>query len=204
MAPANVISTSYSYDEWELSPAYMQRQCNEYAKVKFCLLFSSGLIAFAVAHAIGQLGLMGVTILYSSGDYGVAGNGGICLDSTGEPAFPGTAFAPSFPGGCPYITSVGATQVNPGAKVTDPESACMQVIYSGGGFSNVFPMPSWQKSAVESYLSNYPPGYPEGTYNTSGSRAYPDLSANGCVCLRDALPLSMRGLGTDRCCDTQC
>ncbi|KAI0663745.1 subtilisin-like protein [Cubamyces menziesii] len=157
VAPANVISTSYSYDEWELSPAYMQRQCNEYAK----------------------LGLMGVTILYSSGDYGVAGNGGICLDSTGEPAFPGTAFAPSFPGGCPYITSVGATQVNPGAKVTDPESACMQVIYSGGGFSNVFPMPSWQKSAVESYLSNYPPGYPEGTYNTSGSRAYPDLSANG-------------------------
>ena len=34
---ANVISISYSYDEWELSPAYMQRQCNEYAKVKFRL-----------------------------------------------------------------------------------------------------------------------------------------------------------------------
>ncbi|KAH9902589.1 subtilisin-like protein [Cubamyces lactineus] len=157
VTPAHVISTSYSYDEWELSPAYMMRQCNEYAK----------------------LGLMGVTVLYSSGDYGVAGNGGICLDSTGEPAFPGTAFAPSFPGGCPYITSVGATQVNPGAKVTDPESACMQVIYSGGGFSNVFAMPSWQKNAVENYLSKYSPGYPEGTYNTSGSRAYPDLSANG-------------------------
>ncbi|KAI0648913.1 subtilisin-like protein [Trametes meyenii] len=157
VTPAHVISTSYSYDEWELSPAYMQRQCAEYAK----------------------LGLMGVTVLYSSGDYGVAANGGICLDSQGEPQFGGNVFAPSFPGGCPYITSVGATQVNPGAKVTDPESACNQVIFSGGGFSNVFPMPSYQKSAVEGYLSKYPPPYTSGQYNTSGSRAYPDLSANG-------------------------
>ncbi|CDO77010.1 hypothetical protein BN946_scf184298.g37 [Trametes cinnabarina] len=157
VTPAHVISTSYSYDEWELTPAYEQRQCAEYAK----------------------LGLMGVTMLYSSGDYGVAGNGGICLDSDGEPDFFGTSFAPSFPGSCPFITSVGATQVNPGAKVTDPESACMQVIFSGGGFSNVFAMPSYQKSAVEHYLSKYAPAYPAGTFNTSGSRAYPDLSANG-------------------------
>ncbi|KAI0671929.1 subtilisin-like protein [Trametes maxima] len=157
VTPAHVISTSYSYDEWELSPAYMQRQCAEY----------------------GKLGLMGVTVLYSSGDYGVAGNGGLCLNSEDNPEFGGNVFAPSFPGGCPYITSVGATQVNPGAKVTDPESACNQVIFSGGGFSNVFPMPSYQKSAVEGYLSKYPPPYTSGQYNTSGSRAYPDLSANG-------------------------
>ncbi|KAI0366291.1 subtilisin-like protein [Pilatotrama ljubarskyi] len=156
VTPAHVISTSYSYDEFDLTPAYMERQCAEYAK----------------------LGLMGVTVLFSSGDYGVAGNGGICLDSEGFPDFEGDVFAPSFPGGCPYITSVGATQINPGAKVTDPESACMQVIYSGGGFSDVFAMPSYQKSAVEKYLSQYPPGY-AGQFNTSGSRAYPDLSANG-------------------------
>ncbi|KAI9066070.1 subtilisin-like protein [Trametes sanguinea] len=157
VTPAHVISTSYSYDEWELTPAYEQRQCAEYAK----------------------LGLMGVTMLFSSGDYGVAGNGDICLAPNGAPTYPTGAFAPAFPGGCPYITSVGATQINPGAKVTDPESACMQVIYSGGGFSNVFPMPSYQKSAVENYLSKHAPDYPAGTYNTSGSRAYPDLSANG-------------------------
>ncbi|KAJ2986807.1 hypothetical protein NUW54_g9621 [Trametes sanguinea] len=157
VTPAHIISTSYSYDEWELTPAYEQRQCAEYAK----------------------LGLMGVTMLFSSGDYGVAGNGDICLAPNGAPTYPTGAFAPAFPGGCPYITSVGATQINPGAKVTDPESACMQVIYSGGGFSNVFPMPSYQKSAVETYLSKYAPDYPAGTYNTSGSRAYPDLSANG-------------------------
>lgn len=128
---------------------------------------------------------MGVTVLYSSGDFGVAANGGLCLDSEGFLDFDGDIFAPSFPGGCPYITSVGATQVNPGAKVTDPESACNQVIFSGGGFSNVFAMPSYQKSAVTNYLTKYPPPFAsQGVYNTSGSRAYPDISANGWVISR--------------------
>ena len=77
------------------------------------------------------------------------------------------------------MTSVGATQVNPGAKVTDPESACNQVIYSGGGFSNVFKMPDYQKSAVETYMTKYTPSYSTDLYNATGSRAYPDLSANG-------------------------
>ncbi|OSX61657.1 hypothetical protein POSPLADRAFT_1040138 [Postia placenta MAD-698-R-SB12] len=158
VTPAYVMSTSYSYDEVELTPAYEQRQCAEYAK----------------------LGLMGTTILYSSGDYGVAGNGGICLDSEGYESYDGTVFNPSFPGTCPYVTSVGATQVNPGASVYEPESACEQVIYSGGGFSNVFAMPSYQKAAVEHYMATYPPSYSDGTYNTSGtSRAYPDIAANG-------------------------
>ena len=60
--PTNVISTSYAYNEADLSPFYTARQCSEYAK----------------------LGLMGVTVLYSSGDYGVAGNGGYCLTANGE------------------------------------------------------------------------------------------------------------------------
>lgn len=33
VTPAYVMSTSYSYDEVELTPAYEQRQCAEYAKV---------------------------------------------------------------------------------------------------------------------------------------------------------------------------
>ncbi|KAJ6552290.1 peptidase S8/S53 domain-containing protein [Mycena vulgaris] len=45
----NVISTSYGYNEADLTPFYTARQCNEYAK----------------------LGFMGVTVLYSSGDNGV-------------------------------------------------------------------------------------------------------------------------------------
>ncbi|OBZ66333.1 Aorsin [Grifola frondosa] len=137
----------------------MHRQCAEYAK----------------------LGLMGTTVLYSSGDYGVAGNGDLCIDSNGAQAFFGTIFNPTFPAGCPYITSVGGTQVDPGATPTEPESAWMDLIdeaYSSGGFSNVFAIPDYQKSSVEKYLQEYPPPYASDVWNSSGSRAFPDLSAN--------------------------
>jgi len=111
-------------------------------------------------------------------------------------------FNPSFPGTCPYITSVGATMVKPGAMVTQaqPEMACMDVIYSGGGFSNYFAMPSYQQEAVDYYLKTYPPDYPATMWNSTGmvsclrkrdaciidlsryqSRAFPDISANGAV-----------------------
>lgn len=60
-ASSKVISTSYSYNEADLTPFYEMRQCQEYAK----------------------LGMMGTTFLYSSGDYGVAGNGGQCLNANG-------------------------------------------------------------------------------------------------------------------------
>lgn len=63
----------------------------------------------------------------------------------------------AFPSTCPYVTSIGATQINPGATVADPEVACQEVIFSGGGFSNVFPMPSYQQAAVQNYLTNYKP-----------------------------------------------
>jgi len=84
-APTKVISTSYSYNEADLTPFYEQRQCNEYMK----------------------LGLLGVSVLYSSGDYGVAGNGGQCIAANGS-FNNGTSgrFNPSFPGTCPYVTSV--------------------------------------------------------------------------------------------------
>ncbi|KIM92450.1 hypothetical protein PILCRDRAFT_123424, partial [Piloderma croceum F 1598] len=156
--PANVISTSYSYNEADLTPAYAARQCAEYAK----------------------LGLMGVTVLYSSGDNGVAGNNNTCLNPDGSQSADGKLFNPSFPSTCPYITSVGATQVNPNSTVFQPESACEQEIYSGGGFSNYFSIPNYQKDSVQSYFKNYPPPYSKttNTYNSSG-RGFPDLSANG-------------------------
>ncbi|KAG0699469.1 peptidase S8/S53 domain-containing protein [Suillus ampliporus] len=156
--PANVISTSYGYNEADLSVAYAIRQCNEYAK----------------------LGLMGVTILYSSGDYGVEGNGETCLNPDGNQTTDGKIFNPTFPSTCPYVTSVGATQVSPGQSVWEPENACEEVIYSGGGFSNYFSMPDYQKGAVEGYLAANPISYSKDIYNSTGtSRAYPDLSANG-------------------------
>ena len=90
-------------------------------------------------------------------------------------------FNPSFPPTCPYVTAVGATQVNPGAKVTDPESACRTIIRSGGGFSNHFAMPGYQKRAVDEYMKDHRPMYPDSQWNSTGSRGYPDISANGCV-----------------------
>ncbi|KAG9242153.1 peptidase S8/S53 domain-containing protein [Calycina marina] len=163
--PAAVISTSYAYNEADLPAAYMVRQCNEYLK----------------------LGLLGTTILYSSGDYGVAGNSGQCCVNPGceggtyNDGGSGT-FNPSFPGTCPYITSVGATQVKSGTAVTatQPEEACETVIYSGGGFSNVFPIPAYQLLAVEAYFLLHKPTYTSAQYNNSRvTRGFPDVSANG-------------------------
>ncbi|KAK7965840.1 uncharacterized protein PG986_000117 [Apiospora aurea] len=120
---ANVISTSYGYNEAALTEAYQKRQCYEYMK----------------------LGLQGVTVLYSSGDFGVAGNNNRCIGNGKFVNGTSGAFNPSFPGTCPYITSVGATQVPTGTNILEaiaskvqPEVACETVIKSGGGFSNVF------------------------------------------------------------------
>ncbi|KAG8220430.1 peptidase S8/S53 domain-containing protein [Butyriboletus roseoflavus] len=156
--PANVISTSYGYNEADLTVAYASRQCAEY----------------------GKLGLMGVTILYSSGDNGVAGNNDLCLNPDGTQSANGKIFNPSFPPTCPYVTSVGATQLSPGKAVVDGEDACEEIIYSSGGFSNYFAMPDYQEDTVSAYLTNTPPAYPSDIWNSTGkSRAYPDISANG-------------------------
>ncbi|OIW31229.1 Pro-kumamolisin [Coniochaeta ligniaria NRRL 30616] len=159
-AATKVISTSYGYNEADLGARYEQRQCNEYMK----------------------LGLMGVTTVYSSGDYGVAGNGGQCIDPLTLAFNNGTdgIFNPSFPGSCPYVTSVGATQILNGSSVRTPESACQDVIFSGGGFSNVFAMPDYQKSAVDAYFANSAPPYGAERFNNSRAvRGFPDVSANG-------------------------
>ena len=73
---------------------------------------------------------------------------------------------------------------------------------SGGGFSNIYPIPEYQRRAVDNYLSRYPPPYKSyarlsgsppnpikvniselqgstnGIWNRHG-RAYPDVAANG-------------------------
>lgn len=103
--PTYVISVSYDQNEADLTPAYVQRQCFEYAK----------------------LGLQGVTALFSSGNGGVATKEGYCIDPQSKNYTKGTSgikFVPLFPGTCPFVTSVGATQINPNSTVYDPESAC--------------------------------------------------------------------------------
>ncbi|KAJ7890306.1 subtilisin-like protein [Mycena leptocephala] len=90
IAPPHTVSISYAQDEVTISAASAMRQCTEYAK----------------------LGMMGTSVFYSSGDNGVAGNGGVCLNSTLQPVDDGTVFNPSFPSTCPFVTSSPSYQAS--------------------------------------------------------------------------------------------
>jgi tripeptidyl-peptidase I len=72
--------------------------------------------------------------------------------------------------GCPYVTSVGATQLNGGRSEVAAQ-------LSSGGFSNYFKTPSYQSAAVRSYIKGLGSEF-AGRYNTSG-RGIPDVSALG-------------------------
>ncbi|KAJ4154749.1 hypothetical protein LMH87_000028 [Akanthomyces muscarius] len=160
--PTNVISVSYGLTEATWPVNYQKRQCDEFMK----------------------LGLQGVTIVFSSGDGGVAGgHGGDCQGSNGE------LFNPASPSSCPYITSVGAVYIPEGNSIDDDEVATSSFA-SGGGFSNIWPQPDYQKSAVSSWFSKHDPGFPNystkdgvipksgGIYNKAG-RGFPDVAALG-------------------------
>jgi tripeptidyl-peptidase-1 len=92
-------------------------------------------------------------------------------------------FLPIFPGGCPYVTTVGATHefepevvaFRPGT--VRPDGSFREIYSSGGGFSNYFPTPGYQKDVVKDYVKGLG-GLYDGLYNKSG-RAYPDIAAQG-------------------------
>ncbi|KAI0062179.1 subtilisin-like protein [Artomyces pyxidatus] len=114
-------------------------------------------IATTLCNAYAQVGARGTSVFFSSGDGGVSGSQStVC-----------TTFVPTFPSTCPYVTSVGGTQ-----GVT--ESAAP---FSSGGFSNYFPIPSYQAAFVKNYVSGLGSKY-AGLFNSSG-RAFPDVSAAG-------------------------
>ncbi|KAG9234614.1 putative alkaline serine protease AorO [Amylocarpus encephaloides] len=159
--PTNVISISYGGDEAGLPVAYQRRQCNEFLK----------------------LGMQGVSVLVASGDSGVEGQQ--CLGRQGK------VFSPDFPASCPYLTAVGGTTLPVGAQAEIDAEVAVTRFPSGGGFSNIYEIPSYQASAVAGYLKNSPPTYKayqtvnatriganSGIYNSAG-RAYPDVSAVG-------------------------
>jgi tripeptidyl-peptidase-1 len=113
-----------------------------------------------------KAGARGISLLYASGDEGSNCKGG--------------KFVPETPGSSPYVTAVGGTEPAEGFPNPGSESA---IGLSSGGFSDYWPMPEWQKTAVSAYLqqSGLPPK--SRGYNVSG-RAYPDISAqatNFCV-----------------------
>ncbi|CAK4033798.1 Tripeptidyl-peptidase SED2 [Lecanosticta acicola] len=141
-----VISTSYADEEQSIPYWYAKRVCQGFA----------------------ALGLRGVSVLFASGDEGVGMDGKCCSSKNASQAM----FLPTFPASCPYVTAVGGTRGwNPEIVGFDARSTFV----SGGGFSNYFPQPSYQRDAVNSYVDSLGAMY-EGLYNRSG-RAYPDISA---------------------------
>lgn len=169
--PTNVISISYGGDEAGWPDFYMKRQCNEWMK----------------------LALQGSTIVMSSGDSGVGGD--ICYGDSGK------IFEVDYASSCPYVLSVGSTEWDrydasvtprPGEKLHE---VATKRFPSGGGFSNVFSTPSYQRDAVSHYLEEIKgrlnfTGYYDVVTNGDfsnvkkgvfhyGGRAYPDVGAVG-------------------------
>ncbi|KAK6359200.1 hypothetical protein TWF696_000364 [Orbilia brochopaga] len=163
--PSLVLSISYGGNEQDYTRKYAVRQCNEFLK----------------------LGLMGVSVLFASGDFGVGGFGAVCRDPSGEYNDGSSGrFTPDYPATCPYLTAVGGTYIPLGKTVFDPELAWNTYLpwigingSSGGGFSEYFSTPSYQQPALSAYLAANPPPYTSAQYNNSGAtRGYPDVAAN--------------------------
>ena len=136
-----------------------------------------------------KLGMQGVSVVLASGDYGVGGPSGD--DNTDGCLGTGQIFSPDFPATCPYITTVGATYLPTGANVNTDSETAVTSFASGGGFSNIYSIPSYQSAAVSTYLTQHTPPYTAyqttdsanigaggGVYNSAG-RGYPDVSAIG-------------------------
>lgn len=109
--PARVISFSYGGPENMFSKPAQVRQCAEFLK----------------------LSLRGVTSIVASGDWGVGsaffepgGRNGCIIGGKQKPhqrSANGKVFNPDYPASCPYILSVGGTQLPLQGNVSDPESA---------------------------------------------------------------------------------
>lgn len=116
--------------------------------------------ATASCNLFAQLGARGVTIIFSSGD---SGPGRTCESNDGSYQ---AKFIPSWPASCPFVTSVGGT------IGSSPEKG---ISFSGGGFSDYFDRPSYQNSAVQSFLDKNGDKW-KGLFNPAG-RGIPDVSA---------------------------
>lgn len=115
-----------------------------------------------------KMAASGHSIIFASGDSGSAYANGVLW--------------PSWPASSPWVTSVGATRFKDDV-VGAPEVAVGQEdgFGSGGGFSKDFPVGTWQKAAVQSYLTANAATLPSKTavkWYPDG-RATPDVSALG-------------------------
>ncbi|KAF2429089.1 subtilisin-like protein [Tothia fuscella] len=153
----SVLSVSYAWNEDWFPAAYIKRQCLEFLK----------------------LGLQGVTVIVASADSGAAGQDGTCLGHM--------RYNPTNPSTCPYVTSVGATQLQQNATSFDDEIAFLKgsnlsatPSSSGGGFSNIFDAPLYQRTAIQGYFEDQAHllTSQSSKFNRNG-RGFPDISAIG-------------------------
>ncbi|KAJ7144419.1 family S53 protease [Mycena epipterygia] len=131
----NVLTTSYGFNEGDLTRAVANNLCNAYM----------------------QLGALGTSLIFSSGDGGVSGSQSQTC----------TNFIPTLPSDCPFVTSVGST-----GGITEVGSS-----FSSGGFSNYFAIPSYQSADVATYLAAIGTTN-SGKFNRTG-RGFPDVAAQG-------------------------
>ncbi|EJT78279.1 LOW QUALITY PROTEIN: hypothetical protein GGTG_03381 [Gaeumannomyces tritici R3-111a-1] len=110
------LSTSYAEEEQSVPREYSLKVCNMFM----------------------QLGARGVSVIFASGDTGPGNN---CVSNADDAT---VVLGPTFPAGCPFVTSVGATA---GAG---PERAAA---FSSGGFSIHHARPDYQDSAVRTYVN---------------------------------------------------
>jgi len=182
----NVVSISYGWSESD--------QCDiDQAECLKLGVNSEGYVERVNAE-FQKIALRGVSVLVASGDSGANGRT--------DPDCTLPYLKPDYPAACPYITAVGATQLDkPTFELSNPPPICTGQGYScpnggdevavsyaqaefasGGGFSNYAPMPSYQQSAVENYL-NTETKLPPATYFNRSNRAYPDVAAIGSAVL---------------------
>lgn len=109
-----------------------------------------------------KMGARGISVIFASGDSGT----GCYLCFYFEPSFPATS---------PYVTSVGATRFL--QEEVGPEAA-VEAFGSGGGMSWHFPMPEYQKTAVENFFATST-NLPESHYYNQAGRGTPDVAALG-------------------------
>lgn len=184
LSPPNVISISFTWSEADFPPQYLFRQCLEFLK----------------------LGLLGVTVVVSTSDWGTASGiePGFCIDEDNGANNATTGkFSPSFPSSCPWVTAVGGTQrttqphknsttttttsastaiasegpENPTNETAFYYATSNRTLSSGGGFSNLFPVPGYQVAATYRYKLIER----ENLLNLTGrftptARGYPDVA----------------------------
>ncbi|KAG7006627.1 tripeptidyl-peptidase SED1 [Physcia stellaris] len=119
--PPKVLSISWGWTEAGFTPNYLQRQCLEFLK----------------------LGLMGTTVVVSVSDHGTASDrGSFCIDDKTRNGTDGR-FSPTYPSSCPWVTSVGGTQMLQRADPREPAATTNETAFrqflpgktgsSGGG-----------------------------------------------------------------------